>query len=177
MSEKNFNTGKFNTGYSNTGSYNAGDRNTGGYNPGNSNTGFYNIGNCNTGSYNAGDCNTGDWNKTSFSTGCFNTNEQNITLFNKPSTWKYSDWICSDARNILNTMPTVDWLDRDKIYDNSEEHNSECKVTGEYILNKYNTRQLWWNRLPGQCKDIIEAIPNFDPCIFFKCTGIKVDEE
>lgn len=131
------------------------------------------------GDYNAGDWNTGDWNKASFSAGCFNTEEQNITLFNKLSDWKYRDWLCSDARNILNKMPaTVEWLDRDKMDDNSEEHHPECKVTGGYLkASEANSRQLRWDSLADYERKIIEALPNFDPCIFFQCTGIKVEEE
>lgn len=48
----------------------------------------------NTGKDCTGLCNTGDWNtgnrnKSSFNTGCFNTEEQKITLFNKPSDITY----------------------------------------------------------------------------------------
>ena len=173
-----FNTGSYNAGDCNTSSYNAGDCNTGNYNVGNCNTGNYNAGDWNTGDWNAGDWNTGDWNKASFCVGCFNTEEQNITLFNKLSDWKYCDWLRSHARHILNKMPpAVEWVDRDEM-DNSEEQHPESKVTGGYLKSiEANSRQMWWDRLADYERKIIEALPNFDPCIFFQCTGIKVEEE
>lgn len=209
MSEKNFNTGEwnigryntgmrnigdcntgdYNAGYCNTGSYNSGDCNVGDYNSGDFNTGDYNTGNWNAGDYNSGDYNTGNWNtgdwntgdcnKASFSSGCFNTEEQNITLFNKPSGWKYRDWLRSDARHILNKMPpAVEWVDRNEMNENSEKYHPESKVTGGYLKSsEANFRQLWWDGLEDYERKIIEALPNFDPCIFFKCTGIKVEEE
>lgn len=194
MGEKNFNTcewniGRYNTGDYNTGSFNAsdynvGNYNTGDYNVGNYDTGDYNVGNCNTGDCNTGDWNTGnyntgDWNKASFSTGCFNTEEQNIMFFNKPSNWSYRDWLCSDARYILNKIPpAVEWVDRDEMYDNTEGYHPESKVTGGYLkVNKENNRQLWWDRLSDSERNIIEALPNFDSGIFFQLTGIKVEEE
>lgn len=69
------------------------------------NTGKDCTGLCNTGDCNTGDWNTGDWNKSSFNTGCFNTEEQKITLFNKPSDITYNDWLRSDARYLLNQIP------------------------------------------------------------------------
>ena len=79
----------------------------------------------------------------------------------------------------MNKMPaTVEWLDRDKMDDNSEEHHPECKVTGGYLkASEANSRQLRWDSLADYERKIIEALPNFDPCIFFQCTGIKVEEE
>ncbi len=83
------NTGKNCTGFRNTGDYN-----TGNWNTGNRNTGSRNVGSCNTGNRNVGNCNTGnrnvgDWNRSSFNTGCFMTEEQKISMFNKPTDWTY----------------------------------------------------------------------------------------
>lgn len=179
---KKFNTGECNIGTRNTGNCNAGDCNTGkfntgSYNAGDCNTGSYNAGDWNIGNYNAGDWNTGDWNKASYCAGCFSTEEQNIMLFNKPSGCKYRDWLHSDARYILNKMPpAVEWVDRDEM-DNSEKQRPESKVTGGYLKSsEANSRQRWWDRLADYERKIIEALPNFDPCIFFQCTGIKVEE-
>ena len=42
-------------------------------------------------------------------------------------------------------------------------------------LDESECGQLWWNNLETKDKDIIKAIPNFDPDIFYECTGIRVD--
>jgi len=43
------------------------------------------------------------------------------------------------------------------------------------VLDESDCGQLWWNDLPDPQKDIIKALPNFDPEIFEQCTGIKID--
>ena len=173
------NTGNRNTGSYNTGNYNTGDWNTGYWNTGNNNTGYKNTGNQNTGDRNTGNRNTGDWNKSSFNTGCFNTKEQKILLFNKPSDMTYRDWCESDARWLLKQIPkdVVEWIWSDNMTDEEKEQHPEYKTTRGYlkVLDESECGQLWWNNLETKDKDIIKAIPNFDPDIFYECTGIKVD--
>ena len=201
---RNYNTGNKNTGDCNTGSYNTGDYNTGRHNTGNCNTGFYNTGNRNTGSgntgngntgnfntgsgntgngnigdHNTGNCNTGDWNTSSFNTGCFNTEEPKIMLFNKPSDITYYEWLGSYARRLLNQMPQkyVEWVYEKDMTDEEKAEHPTYKTTGGYlkVLDESECRQTWWNDLSEKQKDIIKAIPNFDPKIFFQCTGIRVE--
>lgn len=176
----NCNTGDCNTGNSNTGNCNIGDRNTGSMN-----TGDWNTGNCNTGYYNTGygnigDYNTGDWNKSSFNTGCFNTEEQKIMLFNKPSDITYREWIDSDARELLNQIPknVVEWVDEEDMTDEEKTAYPTYETMGGYlkVLDESECGQLWWNELSDCNKQIIKSIPNFDPDIFYECTGIKVTE-
>lgn len=176
----NCNTGDCNTGNSNTGNCNIGDRNTGSMN-----TGDWNTGNCNTGYYNTGygnigDYNTGDWNKSSFNTGCFNTEEQKIMLFNKPSDITYREWIDSDARELLNQIPknVVEWVDEEDMTDEEKAAYPTYETIGGYLktLDESESGQLWWNELSDCNKQIIKSIPNFDPDIFYECTGIKVTE-
>lgn len=173
------NTGDFNTGNWNTGNGNTGYKNTGDSNIGDENTGDSNIGNENTGKRNIGDSNTGDWNKSSFNTGCFNTKEQTIMLFNKPSDMTYRDWCESDARWLLKQIPkdVVEWIWSDNMTDEEKEQHPEYKTTRGYlkVLDESECGQLWWNNLETKDKDIIKAIPNFDPDIFYECTGIRVD--
>lgn len=195
-----YNTGDCNTRYYNTGDYNTGNCNTGDRNTGNSNTGNCNIGdrntgsmstgdwntgNCNTGYYNTGygntgDYNTGDWNKSSFNTGCFNTEEQKIMLFNKPSDITYREWINSDARDLLNQIPkdVVEWVDEEDMTDEEKAAYPTYETIGGYLktLDESESGQLWWNELSDCNKQIIKSIPNFDPDIFYECTGIKVTE-
>ena len=189
------NTGNRNTGDCNTGDCNTGNRNTGDWNTGNRNTGDCNTGDCNTGDCNTGDCNTGnrntgdwntgnrntgDWNKSSFNTGCFNTEEQKITLFNKPSGMTYREWMDSDARYLLNQIPkdVVEWVYEEDMTDEEKATHPTYETTGGYlkVLDESECGQLWWGSLSDRRKEIIKAIPNFDAEIFFQCTGVRVDE-
>lgn len=169
-----------NTGKNCTGRCNTGDYNTGYYNTGDCNTRYYNTGDYNTGSMNTGDWNTGDWNKSSFNTGCFNTEEQKIMLFNKPSDITYREWINSDARDLLNQIPkdVVEWVDEEDMTDEEKAAYPTYETIGGYLktLDESESGQLWWNELSDCNKQIIKSIPNFDPDIFYECTGIKVTE-
>ena len=172
-------TGRCNTGHRNTGDYNTGSWNTGNKNTGRCNTGNYNIGDGNTGNYNTGDCNTGNWNKSSFNTGCFNTEEQKIMLFNKPSDMTYCEWMNSAARYLLDQMPkNVKWVYATNMTDEEKEQHPNFKVVRGYLKESCKqsgqSRQEWWNSLQDYEKKIIKDIPNFDPDIFYECTGIKV---
>lgn len=183
-----YNTGDYNTGYYNTGNCNTGDRNTGNSNTGDRNTGRmntgdWNTGNCNTGYYNTGygnigDYNTGDWNKSSFNTGCFNTEEQKIMLFNKPSDMTYREWMDSDAKRLLSQISknVVEWVDEEDMTDEEKTAYPTYETIGGYLktLDESESGQLWWNKLSDCDKQIIKSIPNFDPDIFYECTGIKV---
>ena len=174
-----WNTGGYNTGYCNTGNCNTGNRNTGNRNTGGWNTGNYNIGDGNTGDRNIGNWNTGDWNKSSFNTGCFNTEEQKIMLFNKPSDMTYREWMDSDARYLLNQIPknVIEWVNKENMTDEEKAAYPTYETTGGYlkVLDESECGQLWWNDLSQKDKDVIKAIPNFDPEIFFECTGIRVE--
>ena len=176
----NRNTGDCNTGNRNTGNRNTGNRNTGDWNTGNRNTGLCNTGDWNTGDWNTGNRNTGDWNKSSFNTGCFMTEEPKISMFNKPSDWSYRDWLNSDARHLLNQIPkdVVEWVYSENMTDEEKAEHPTHETTGGYlkVLDESDCGQLWWGSLSDRQKDIIKALPNFDPEIFEKCTGIKVDD-
>ena len=190
------NTGKDCTGLCNTGNWNTGNRNTGDWNTGNCNTGNWNTGNCNTGDWNTGNCNTGDcntgnrntgnrntgdWNRSSFNAGCFNTEEQKITMFNKPSDWSYRNWLNSDARYLLNQIPknVVEWVYSEDMTDEEKAEHPTHETTGGYlkVLDESECVQLWWDGLREQHREIISSLPNFDPDIFEQCTGIKVQKE
>ena len=144
------------------------------------NTGKDCTGLCNTGNRNTGNRNTGDWNKSSFNTGCFNTEEQKITLFNKPSDITYNDWLRSDARYLLNQIPkdVVEWVYEEDMTDEEKAANPTYETTGGYlkVLNESKCGQLWWGSLSDFQKNYIKSIPNFDAEIFFQCTGVRVDE-
>ncbi len=176
----NQNTGDWNTGNQNTGDCNTGNRNTGNRNTGNQNTGDWNTGNQNTGDCNTGDCNTGDWNRSSFNAGCFNTEEQKVTMFNKPSDWTYRQWLNSDARYLLNQIPksVVEWVCSSDMTDEEKAAHPTHETTGGYlkVLDESECGQLWWDGLNEQQREVIFSLPNFDPDIFEQCTGIKVQK-
>ena len=154
--------------------------NTGNQNTGNQNTGNRNTGDWNTGDWNTGDCNTGDWNRSSFNAGCFNTEEQKVTMFNKPSDWTYRQWLNSDARYLLNQIPksVVEWVCSSDMTDEEKAAHPTHETTGGYlkVLDESECGQLWWDGLNEQQREVIFSLPNFDPDIFEQCTGIKVQK-
>jgi hypothetical protein len=173
----NFNSGNNNSGHFNCGECNSGNRNTGNYNSGDYNSGHWNRGNWNTGNYNSGHRNTGDWNKANYSNGCFNTEEPKIYLFNKPSKWTFMDWLKSDARYILGTIPdNMIWESR--MTDTEKKEHPEVEFTGGYLKEVDTSKSVinWWYSLAEYERRIIKAIPNFDKAIFKEITGIDVDE-
>ena len=176
-------TGLCNTGDWNTGDWNTGNRNTGDCNTGNRNTGNCNTGNCNTGDWNTGDWNTGnrntgDWNSCNQSTGCFCTVQQPIMFFNKPSTWSFEDWLRSDARYLMNQIPkkVVEWVYSKDMTDEEKSAHPSHETTGGYlkVLDESECGQIWWDGLSEHNRNIIRALPNFDPDIFEQVTGIKI---
>ena len=178
------NEGKDCTGLCNTGNWNTGDRNTGDCNTGDCNTGLCNTGDRNTGNWNTGNCNTGDWNtgdwnKSSYNNGCFMTDEPKIMMFNKATDWTYRDWINSDARYLLNQIAknTTKWVCSCDMKDEEKVAHPEYETAGGYlkILGELECGQIWWNGLREGDRQIIRSLPNFDPDIFEKCTGIKVN--
>ena len=175
-----YNTGNRNTGDYNTGDYNTGNRNTGDYNTGNYNAGDYNTGNRNTGDYNTGNYNAGDWNTGDRNTGCFMTEEQKIMFFNKPSDWTYNDWLLSDARYLLKRIPknVVEWIYSENMTDEEKAEHPTHETTGGYlkVIDESECSQIWWDGLSEDEKNVIFSLPNFNPDIFFQCTGIDVNK-
>ena len=187
----NCNSGDWNSGNCNSGDCNSGDRNSGNRNSGNCNSGDWNSGdwnsgNWNSGNRNSGDCNSGDWNsgdwnKTNCSNGCFNTIEPKIKFFNKESDLTYNDWALSDAKNLLNKIPTeiLEWVWFNDMSEEEKEVNPNAKDTNGYlkIMKPHECAQDWWDKLKDTDKKIILDIPNFDREIFKEITGIDVGEE
>lgn len=157
-----YNNGFCNQGYLNVGNYNLGTRNIGKHNCGNSNKGNHNVGSNNDGSYNKGRSNTGDYNighynignnnmgdfnMTDNTIGCFCTKKTKLKMFNKPSNWTFQKWRASEQYFILECM----------------------------MKNPRECRQKIWDALSPLSKKIVQNLPNFDPHIFEKVTGVKVD--
>jgi hypothetical protein len=174
------NSGDGNSGDCNSGNWNSGDCNSGNGNSGNWNSGDWNSGNCNSGNWNSGNRNSGDWNKTNYSSGFFCTEEPKVLFFDKESDWTYKEWVWSDARSVLSTMPnyvtnTYIWFS--DMTDEEKEEHPEAKAAGGYIKKVKVTdadRQKWWDELSDKNKASILALPNFDATKFEEITGIKV---
>lgn len=176
-----YNSGSKNNGDKNIGSNNNGHKNSGDYNIGSNNSGSCNVGDYNSGNYNAGNhnsghYNSGDWNSTCNENGCFNTKRSTINMFNKPSNWTYFDWEFSEARKILDKMPTneVEWVWN--LSENEKKRHPEAEVTQGILkkTRKSQRRQHWWNNLSDEDKKTIMDLPNFDREIFREITGIVV---
>jgi hypothetical protein len=174
-----YNTGDTNSGHDNTGSSNAGVRNTGNGNTGNDNTGDRNIGCFNTGDYNLGNHNTGDFNLTDWATGVFCTEPQKIKIFDKETNMTIEEWLSSDACRILYRIRPVEYTWWESMTEEEKHQHPEAKITGGYLktINFEEACKIWWNELTDEEKDIIKAIPNFDPEKFKLITGIDVTKE
>ena len=170
------NSGKNNTGLKNSGNRNSGDCNSGDCNSGNRNSGDRNSGNCNS-----GDWNSGDWNKCSFSNGIFNTISPTIYMFNKPTGFKYLDWLNSLAKLIMNSYPKdrLVWIYENDMSKEEKEKNPSYKTTGGYLKFEKAKEQAqeWWDGLPDRKKETVMTLPNFDANIFKEITGIEVRKE
>ena len=179
MNSGGYNSGNRNSGDMNSGDYNSGDCNSGDMNSGDCNSGDMNSGNCNSGNCNSGNRNSGDWNKCSFSNGCFNTVEPKIYLFNKPSDWTYRDWLNSDARYLLNQIPSdvLKYVRFEYMTDEEKAAHPEAEITGGYLKQLDNSERgsIWWRGLKDSEKAAIKAIPNFDRGIFWEITGVYVE--
>ena len=109
------------------------------------------------------------------------TEEQKIMFFNKPSNWTYNDWLRSDARRLLNSIPknVVEWVYEFDMSDEEKTAHPEYETTGGYlkVLDESECGQIWWNSLSDHEKDAIKSLPNFDAEIFKECTGIDTNEE
>ena len=108
------------------------------------------------------------------------TVEQNVMMFNKPSDWTYRMWFESEARHLLNQIPkdVVAWINSEEMTNEEKAAHPEHETTGGYLkeLDESDRAQIWWDNLDDESKEIIKSLPNFDPDIFYQCTGIKVDE-
>ena len=99
-------------------------------------------------------------------------------MFNKPSNWTYQDWLNSDARRILNRVPSnvLEWIWSDDMTDEEKVAHPEHQVTGGYLkhIEKETGRQMWWDDLSDKEKETVMNLPNFDKDIFKEITGIEV---
>ena len=172
-------TGLGNTGDWNTGDWNTGDWNTGSRNTGSRNTGSRNTGDWNTGSRNTGDWNTGDWNSTNYSTGFFNSVEQNIFLFNKPTSMSRDEIHSLKGIQILNwNFENSWWIYSVNMSDDEKKSNPKYETTGGYLKTvdfKTACKMMWENLSENERQEVMK-LPNFDSNIFYEITGIIISK-
>ena len=181
----NWNTGNRNTGDRNTGNWNTGNRNTGDCNTGNRNTGNWNTGNCNTGDWNTGnrntgDWNTGDWNAGNRNTGYFSTITPKLTLFEKSTDMTADEISKIPGVEVLNWNYENNWWIYSENMTNEEKTaHPEHETLGGYLksIPFKDACALMWANLTEKEKELVKAIPNFDPDIFYRITGIKTEEQ
>lgn len=134
------------------------------------------LGLVNTGRGCTGMVNTGDWNTA----GCFNIANQKIYLFDKPSEWTYTDWLYSEARDLMLLMPTdgLEWIHTADMTAEDRAEHPEAETTGGVLrrADKSGKREKWWKLLDDRQRKVIMSIPNFDKEIFKEITGIDVDD-
>ena len=168
-----------NQGRGNTGLRNTGDWNTGNCNTGNRNTGNRNTGTCNTGNRNTGNCNTGDWNTGDWNTGYFSTITPKITLFERPTEMTREEVLEIPGVKILNWNYEDNWwVYSNNMTDDEKAAHPEHETLGGYLksIPFKDACALMWENLTDDEKGEVKAIPNFDADIFFRITGIRVEE-
>jgi len=180
MTNKNNNTGYYNSGHRNSGNYNSGNCNSGNYNSGNCNSGFLNSGYCNSGYYNSGYCNSGNYNSGNYNSGYFNSDTPKARLFNQETDLDFGSDTLVKLESIIssNINPILIWIRTENMSEDEKAENPTHKTTGGY-LKKQDFKYCWqkgWGKMDKEERDFIISLPNFDWKIFEEITGIKQEQ-
>ena len=134
--------------------------------------------NC-TGLKNTGDWNTGDYNSTNYSTGFFNSVEQNIFLFNKPTSMSRDEIHSLKGIQILNwNFENSWWIYSVNMSDDEKKANPKYETTGGYLKTvdfKTACKMMWENLSENERQEVMK-LPNFDSNIFYEITGIIISK-
>lgn len=170
-------TGHWSTGYYSTGNYSTGNCSTGDRSTGDRSTGHYSTGDWSTGDWSTGYYSTGNWSISHYSTGYFsNIDYSGLSLFDTPITKSelekisFPSWIYFD---LTKWIPENEMNDREKI------DNPNYKTTEGY-LKVYDYQEAWkiaYDSVSREEQLKIKDIPHFNADIFFKISGIRIDEE
>ena len=151
-------------------------------NSGDCNSGNWNSGNRNSGNRNSGDWTSGDWNSGNRNSGVFCTAKNpTIRIFDKDSDWTINDWLCSDARDVMDQCPYPysNFIPAERMSDEEKDNHPEHKTIGGYvkvISVTQEDKQKWWDELTDEERQFVLDLPNFDSDKFCECTGIRVKE-
>ena len=172
-----WNSGNQNSGDWNSGNWNSGDWNSGNWNSGNRNSGNRNSGYQNSGNRNSGYQNSGDWNSGNWNSGYFNTETPtDILVFNKPCS--RTNWELAEKPKFL-YFHTTQWVELSDMTEKELEEHPMAKTTLGY-LKTLTYKKAWrqsWNNAPDTDKQLLYKLPNFDPEVFKKISGIDVTKD
>lgn len=176
------NNAKLNTGFHSTGFYSTGNRSTGSGSTGNCSignrsTGHCSTGYCSTGDYSTGSHSTGYWSISNYSSGHFSTIDYSgFSVFNKECSledwenWEKPSWLYFDL---------TEWTEECDMTDEEKASNTTYIIMGGY-LKVYDYKEAFqrsYNNATREEQLKIKTCPNFDADIFYKISGIRVDEE
>lgn len=167
MKIKNNNTGVENTGENNSGHWNSGYGNSGNWN-----SGDYNSGHWNSGHRNSGDCNSGYGNSTNRSAGIFCSTESTVRMFNKETNLKWDE---IDHPN-FDKFYLNKWVSESEMTEEEKKADPNFYVRGGY-LKTYTWEDAWknfWRETDEKNRQKFLNLPNFDPLVFKKITGLDV---
>ena len=123
--------------------------------------------------------NTGDWNSTNYSTGFFNSVEQNIFLFNKPTSMSRDEIHSLKGIQILNwNFENSWWIYSVNMSDDEKKSNPKYETTGGYLKTvdfKTACKMMWENLSENERQEVMK-LPNFDSNIFYEITGIIISK-
>ena len=122
---------------------------------------------------------TGDWNSTNYSTGFFNSVEQNIFLFNKPTSMSRDEIHSLKGIQILNwNFENSWWIYSVNMSDDEKKSNPKYETTGGYLKTvdfKTACKMMWENLSENERQEVMK-LPNFDSNIFYEITGIIISK-
>ena len=187
-----WNSGHRNSGHSNSGDRNSGDSNSGHWNSGHRNSGHSNSGHRNSGDSNSGDSNSGDsnsghsnsghsnsghWNSGRFHHGAFNSHDlETVMLFDKPISLleyqqiRFPSWFYFDM---------CMWIQYDRMTDAEKGDHPHADICGGYVKT-VPYKEAWknaYNQASEAERQLIWAIPNFDPVVFETITGLHMEKK
>ena len=100
-------------------------------------------------------------------------------LFNKPTHITLNQLKASPVNYLIEELcrmkSQVSFIQEKQMTDQEKADHRDYEVTGGFIRVEPDRTQDWWDNLSEENKNLIKELPNFDPDIFYKCTGIKVE--
>ena len=133
----------------------------------------------NEGKNNSGLCNTGNWNTGDWNTGYFSTITPKVDLFEKPSGLTLEEVNNIKGIQVLNwNFENNWWIYSENMSEEEKASHPEHETLGGYLksIPFKDACKLMWDKLTDDEIQAVKDIPNFDADIFYRITGIKVEE-
>lgn len=89
------------------------------------------------------------------------------------------EWRNTRAADILWKFQLTKWINSDDMTEEEKAQRPSHETTGGY-LKTFTYHEAWtnlWTTLDDKEKEVVKAIPNFDPAKFLHITGIDVTKE